>query len=109
MAIYRVLKPLSTGHQPGDLVDGNSFKSLDVLVAVKALAPVSTPPLSELPGWIKRAERLNAVGIITVQDLLDTKSSAIAEIFGYKSTAGIDRWKEEVREWLMPKPPEKKP
>jgi hypothetical protein len=102
MALYRVLKDLSTGHKRGDVVEGSQFKMLDLLVAKNALAPISTPPLAELPGWTKRLEKMQELGIVTVQDLLDADSEAVARVFGYKSTAGIERWKKEATEWLKP-------
>jgi hypothetical protein len=97
------LKNLSTGEKRGDPpVDGSKFKNLDILVKVGALARVSTPPLLELPGWTKRAEKLAGGGIITVEDLLDADPKKVARLFGYKTTSGVERWKTEVVEWLKP-------
>jgi len=108
MALYRVLKNLSTGDKKGEIVDGDLFKSLDILVARKALTPVSTPPLSELPGqaWVKRAEKLATIGVITVQDFIDADDKILAKQLKYKSTAVIKKLKTAALEWL--KPPEVK-
>lgn len=108
MKLYRVLKPLSTGHGPGELVDGARFKQLDTLVEVNALAPVSYPPLSVLPGWETRAEKLAEAGIVTIQDFLDAGDQTLKEIFNHKTTRAIGKWRGELRKWLVVDEPKKK-
>lgn len=106
--LYRVLRPLSTGHEPGQLVDGERFKKLDALIEVNALAPVSFPPLSELPGWKTRAKKLAAENVVTVQDFLDAEEGTLKRIFGHKTTRVISKWKKEVKDWLVVDGPKKK-
>jgi len=109
MTLYRVLRPLSTGHEVGQLVDGDRFKYIDALLENRALSPVSTPPLSELPAWETRAEKLAEVGIVTIQDFLDADDDVLKEAFNYKTMRTINKWKQELQHWLvMDEPPNKK-
>ena len=100
--LYRVLKPLSTGHQPGDVVQETDFREgVAILLAEKeALAVVSTPPLRELPGWKLRAKKLAEAGIIMVQDLLEAEDETVREAVGHKTTRAAKRWKREALKWL---------
>lgn len=110
--IYRVLRPLSTGQMPGDFVEEKNFKggkrTIDKLRAVNAIAPVSSPPLAEVPGWTKRAEKLAEISIITIQDFLEADEQRMAKLFKYKTTSAIKRWRSEVQEWLKPPAQDKK-
>lgn len=100
--IYRVLKLLSTGHEPGQLVDGERFKPnvLAALLRVQAVSEVRGPPLTQLPGWLRRAERLEAVGIETVTDFLKADPDRLKRIFGHKKLSTITRWRNEARRWI---------
>jgi hypothetical protein len=108
MALHRVLKTLSTGHVPGDLVDGDQFKYLDVLVEKKALSKVASPPLSELPGWTTRAKTLEPLDIVTIADFLDADDEVLKGVFNYKTTRSIKRWRDELRKWLVVDGPQKR-
>jgi hypothetical protein len=107
MSLYRVLRPLSTGHGPGELVDGGQFKALGALVGAGALAEVKPPPLAELPGWEARAEKLAAAGVVTVLDFLDADDELLREALGNKTARGINGWREELRSWLVVDEPKK--
>jgi hypothetical protein len=107
MTLYRVLRPLSTGHEVGDLVEGEQFKKLDALIRVNALSEVASPPLTELPGWTTRADTLLAYGIITVSDFLGADDETLKEAFNYKTTRTINKWREEIKEWVVWKPKKK--
>jgi hypothetical protein len=100
--LYRVIKPLSTGHVPGELVREADFKEgiIAVLMQVGAIAVAKTPPLWTLPGWEKRAERLEGGGIETVADLLNATDEDIAAALGRKTTRGIAEWKNEARNYI---------
>lgn len=105
MIPYRVLKRLDTGHMPGDIIDGNRFRRLDVLVLKGALAKAMTPPLTELPGWATRAEKLATIGVITVEDLLSMNPQKGTGLFGHKRASTFVKWVEEAKGWLTtPKP-----
>lgn len=104
MTTYRVQKRLSTGHQPGDIVaDGNFRDDVAVaLVEVGALKIVNGPPLTELPGWTRRAELLAEVDITTADRFLEADDELIRLTVGYHSAKAVVQWKEDVRRWLMP-------
>lgn len=104
MPLYRVLKRLDTGHEPGDIVDGNLFRRLDLLVNAKVLAKVKGPPLTELPGWGMRAEKLRRVGIETVEDLLDMDPQRGTRLFRHKRDSTFIKWVKEARSWLLAPP-----
>jgi hypothetical protein len=108
MSMYRVLRPLTTGHKPGDLVSGARFQHLDALIRVGALAEVRPPPLSELPEWTTRAETLASYGIITVTDFLEADDETLKKAFNYKTTRTIDKWREEIKNWITWRPNKKK-
>lgn len=101
MIPYRVLKRLDTGHGPGDILDGNMFHSLGKLVAAGALAKARTPPLTELPGWAVRAEKLRTVGVVTVTDLLSMDPQKGTELFDHKRASTFTKWQEEAQNWLL--------
>jgi len=106
MAIYRVLKRLSTGQQPGDIVHDTDFRDGVALILYerKILSLISGPPLTELPGWTRRAELLAEVDVVTADQFLDADDELIRQAMGYRSTRAVAGWKEEVRRWLMPAP-----
>lgn len=107
--IYRVIKrtPLNTGHVQGQVVKGSVFKNqkiINALIHKKVIAEVSGPPLSELPGWKIKSEKMAKVGIITVNDFLARDSEELANELGYKERT-INKWKNEVEEvWLLSTP-----
>lgn len=99
--IYRVLKALDTGHKPGDVVPGDLFYSdqiRQILMNKKAIAPVSAPPMEELPGWSLRAERFGRVNIDTIK-FLEMDDQSLAEAIGSKPRV-VAKWREELKGWL---------
>ena len=78
------------------------------LIDCGAVAPVSPPPLSILPGWVTRAEKLAPLGITDVVELLQANSDELRRALGYKRAATIDGWKREARTFIAT-PPERKP
>ena len=94
---YRVLKPLSTGHKAGEIIDSSDLASRVIapLLRTKAISQVAFPPLVILPGWSHRAARLSKLGIVGVGEFLDADSEKLAAAFRYKP-ATIDRWKREA-------------
>ena len=107
MIVYRVLKQLDTGHMPGDILDGRMFMALGKLVAVDALAKAKTPPLTELPGWATRAEKLQRIGIVTVEDLLGMDPQRGTELFRHKRASTFIKWIEEAKSWLLTPAPKR--
>lgn len=106
MKRYTVLEELSTRQPIGSVVRASDFKPgvADILVAKNALAPVHTPPLSELPGWTRRSEILRAINVVTIQDFLDADAENVARLFNYQSST-IRKWKRDVQdEWITTEP-----
>lgn len=110
MATYMVRKRLSTGQEPGDVVTDGDFRDgvVPALLAVGALKRIEGPPLTELPGWTRRAELLARADIEMADQFLEADDELIRRVVGYRSTRAVAGWKEEVRRWLMPPPPEKR-
>jgi len=106
MATYRVQKRLSTGQRPGDIVHDTDFRDGVALILHRGntLSLINGPPLTELPGWTRRAELLAAVGVVTADQFLEADDELIRQAAGYHSTRAVAKWKEEVRRWLMPGP-----
>ena len=104
MELYRVLKDLSTGQVREDIVEGNCFKQriLEALIKNNANAPIRSPPLSEIPAWNARAEILEKCGIVTVNDFLCADDEILKQAFNYKTTRTINKWKKELRQWILP-------
>jgi hypothetical protein len=102
MQIYRAIKPLSTGHQAGDIVLGADLRDgvAEVLVKRGALVVASTPPLCELPGWVLRSEGLAEVGIVSIPALLSANEEAIIRKFNLRRGSTVERWKQEALGWL---------
>jgi len=99
----RILKKrLSTGHQRGEIVPGETFKQLNALIRHHAVAEVHPPPLSEIVGWTTRAELLADHGIVDVVQFLEAENETLRDIFNYKSDRVINRMKAEVRQALLP-------
>jgi hypothetical protein len=109
--IYRVMKPLSTGHIQGEVIKGTRFKTQDIvdaLVRVGAILEISGPPLIELPGWKLRATKLNKLGVNTVNDFLAGGMGTLAKQLDYKEKT-LERWYKEIEEvWLLAVTPEPK-
>jgi hypothetical protein len=110
MTLYRVLRALTTGHVPDDVVDGSRFspRVLEALLRVRALAEVRPPPLSQLPGWGERAAKLRTIGVVTARDLLEADDDEVRRLFNYKRTSTVVKWKKQAEEWLHAEPGKKR-
>lgn len=79
-------------------------KSIPVLVDKGAIAPVSAPPLAELPGWKIRGAKCKKIGIETVDEFMEVDIEKAAELLKVKPQM-ISAWKYEIINWLsVPKP-----
>ena len=112
--MYRVLSTLSIGKAgalgPGTFTDLAWLKKKDRerLVALDKVSVVQPPPLRILPGWTRRADRFEPLGIVSVTDFLETDTKELAVRSGetgrkYKE-ATIAKWKREAKEWLTVTP-----
>jgi len=95
------MKSLSTGQQPGDVVDGDRFKYAAVLVKTGALVAVHAPPLAVLPGWEERWESLPEQWQ-TVDGLIAAPTAELAALCGVDA-ATAQLWQVEALEFLRPR------
>lgn len=103
--MYRMVKhtPLSTGQKYGDIIkdDELSSSTIQKMLSSGTLVRVSTPPLSELPEWEKRADILVRAEIITVTQLLEANVTELAKAIK-KPVKIIKQWQDEALAWLTP-------
>jgi hypothetical protein len=100
--------PLDTGHKYGDIIrDGElGAKSIRRFLASGSLVPVSSPPLSEVPGrWDPYLDDLSGAGIEDLKTLLDTGPKELASSIG-KSIRTVKRWQADAEKALKPPPDE---
>lgn len=98
--LYRVMRDMAYSR---DIVLRGAFHRLEKidemgiarLLERRAIAIVSSPPLSVLPGWKARSARLEESGIDTATQFLGADSGAVAILFGRKKEI-IEKWKREV-------------
>lgn len=107
MAMYRLLRNLAFGER---IVRRGSIKKLgipedDIAILLErgAIAPVSSPPIEEIPMWEGRAVELEEIGIVFVEHLLEANEAEVAEHMGTTKET-IQKWKEELARWLQPPP-----
>ena len=107
--MYRVLAALGVG-KAGILHPG-TFTSLawlnpsqqSRLVELGKVSVVQPPPLAILPGWSRRAQRFEPLGITNVVQFLEANSGDLAIELKYKE-ATIEKWKRDARKWLVVTP-----
>jgi len=110
MALYRVLKPLSRNEKRIEIGQITALAWLKpeqtaVLVERRAVSRLATPPLVELPGWARRAKRLDKLGIVTAEDFLEAPDQEVA--FEMKvRVQTVAKWKQGIHSWLVI-PPER--
>jgi len=99
--VYRVLRPLSTGHKVGDLLFKEDLEKISVgpLVEANAISEVRCPPLSVLPGWEERAEVLKRYNIVKADEFVEACDTLLRFIFRQPPRV-IRNWKEEVIELI---------
>lgn len=100
--LYRVLRDLSTGHDLGDVVKGDRFKPgvLARLLEVRAICPITGPPLRVLTGWARRAELLEPVGITTAIEFLDADPDVVRQAWGHSALRAVNKARAEIEELL---------
>ena len=103
--LYRAIQHLDSTNPPirrGDIFPGARLKpaAIPILIEREAISAVSAPPLSILPGWKRRAEKLEAKGIIGLDDFIEGDSAELAKIFRNTETETIDTWKREALDLL---------
>ena len=80
MALYRILQNVSKGGKRGEIVSGSTWppEHLTRLEAVGAIIPISTPPLSELPGWEERAILLEEEDVFMLDEFVEADPERLA-------------------------------
>jgi hypothetical protein len=98
--------PLSSGQRQGDIIQDGDLKpkTIQALLSAGTLVRVSTPPLSELPGWKTRAKLLAKAGIITVQDFIEADKAKLIKVTK-KTATTVNRWKAEAKKAIEVNPP----
>lgn len=108
--MYRVTTPLAKGQKVIPVGTLTRLEWLDAagiarLERVGAVRAVMSPPLAELNGWSRRAERLAALGVVTMADFLAVSPAAIAEAMEIK-TETAETWRAQLAAWSeAPEPP----
>lgn len=90
--------PLSKGSiviPAGAVIEASTLPpgATDKLLAIGAIAPVSSPPLAELPGWRVRAKKLSMLGITTIADLAEADTERVADHMRVKPGT-VKTWKQ---------------
>lgn len=109
--MYRVLHKLSIGR--GQILYPGSFstlewldeKGLTRLERKGAISKVHPPPLIALPGWGRRARRVEEnLGVEDAEQFLETDNVRVAEAMKVKVDT-VAKWKADVMRWLTAEPP----
>lgn len=119
MALYRIMSNLAFGSK---LVPRGSIRrivekgartpKLDGILAMSAeritkleergaISRVNVPPLTEIPGWEKRAEVLLPVGIVDIEQFVEHDDAKLAKLLDMK-TVVIAGLKKDLMQWLQP-------
>lgn len=87
----------------GDVVQADEFgpAKLQQLLDRRALIPVEQPPLTALPGWKTRGEKLKAIGVLTVADYLKADEKDLLVVLG-GSAQRLARYRSEIEGHLKP-------
>lgn len=104
--IYRLLDNLT--YKDGTILPVGSLQKLGdlserivgILLERGAIAIPQTPPLATLPGWEKRATRLErGLGIVTILDLLDADPVLAAAMLHTRADT-VKAWQREAESYL---------
>lgn len=102
MALYRIMRSLSSGIKRDTVQSLHWDRArLDKLLELGLIARVSPPPLTELPAWKARAEKLAAHDILDAEQFLETDDALLAKYLRNKPGT-IKRLKTDVTRWLQP-------
>ena len=103
MPLYRALQRLSGVCERGALTPLSHLtpEQIAKLEQSGGVARVSAPPLSELPGWSARAEKLAKVGLHDAEQLIEADPKLIRSALRVKDETA-QRYQQEARSFLMP-------
>lgn len=91
MPLYRALFNLSGVAQRGELTQLTHLKLEQIakLEQSGAVSRVSAPPLAALPDWEKRAVKLQNIGIVDVEQLVEADPAQIAKALRVKAETAV--------------------
>ena len=112
MAVYRAVNDLACGNKPGargGILYAGSLTRLEWLGAdgiarlldVGAVSRVATPPLAALPGWKVRAGKLQQIGIVTVEDLIEADIAEVKAHMEVMRESTVEKWIQEARDAIL--------
>ncbi|HUW13177.1 MAG TPA: hypothetical protein VM537_25865 [Anaerolineae bacterium] len=112
MTIYRVTTttPFADGRRKGDLILRGDYSERVMAGLIKngKISKASTPPLSVLPGFSLLAKRMADIGIITVEQFIETDPEVILKALGWTQERTVIKWKDRAAQALCIEPaPEK--
>ncbi len=104
MKLFRAVQALAWGRRTvarGTVFRGDRLRPEAIvrLLAAGAIAEVSCPPLAVVPGWSRRAARLEPLGLGTVEAVLDANPAALGEVFRVRSPTA-ERWQRQLEEYM---------
>lgn len=107
MPIYRALRALSGVCRRGELTRLTHLDAGQItkLAKVGAIAPISAPPLAELPGWAARAGRLAKVDITDAEQLLEAEARVVAKALRVKVETAA-QYQQDIQQFLVIEPSE---
>lgn len=102
MAVYRALRNLSGVCRRGELtrLDHLNAEQIGKLAKVGAIAPISAPPLAELPGWAVRAGKLAKVEIADAEQLIEADARVVAKALRVKVETAR-QYQQDVQQYLV--------
>ena len=107
MAYYRVMENLTVGNRierMGTVIQLNmKAETIQKLVNLGAIAPLKTPPLSELDDyWQNKITKLKGIGVITAVDFLEKDNETLANTLKIKEPRINEIKQELINQWLQP-------
>jgi len=99
MPVYRILKRVDKGGSVGGLCrfDWLSPEQRQRLMDLGVISRMQAPPLKELPGWKRRAQRFAALGIDTVEQAIEADPAEIARHMRVKAST-VEGWQADLAE-----------
>lgn len=112
MATYRILQKLHKGKNkfldPGSMsrLEWLNDEQIERLEQCGAASRVQPPPLIALPGWSRRARKIEEVtsgNIENAEQFLEADTKELATQMSVKDMT-IEKWKKDVLKWLTVEP-----
>lgn len=103
--LYRVSFPIAYKDQVikvGSLhrLEKCSIEAIEKLTLRGTITEVRAPPLAVLPGWTRRAAKLEKAGIVDAVQFLGADVRQVGQ-YMRRRPATVEKWKSEVLTWLQ--------